>query len=75
MGVAPQLRWCLIIKANSGLSASWPHRAQGARPGPALVGLLNTMGKGAVVGLNKFRKESCLNIQNGSTDNVHLHPN
>ena len=61
---------------NLGLSASWPHRVQGARPlGPALVGLLNTMGKGAVVGLNKFRKESCLDILNGSTENVHMHPN
>ena len=75
MGVAPQLRWRLIIKANSGLSASWPHKAQGARLGPALVGLLNNMGKGAVVGLNKFQKESYLDILNGSTENVHMHPN
>ena len=73
MGVAPQLTWRLIIKANSGLSASWPHRAQGTRLGPTLVGLLNTMGKGAVVGLNKFRKESCLDFLNGSTENVHMH--
>ena len=51
-----------LIKANSGLSVSWPHSAQGARLGQALVGLLNIMGKDAVVGLNKFRKESCLDI-------------
>ena len=28
VGVVPQLRWHLIIKANSGFSASWPNWAQ-----------------------------------------------
>ena len=54
MGVAPQLRWRLIIKANSGLSISWPYWDQdslASQTRPRLVGLLNTMGKGAVVGM------------------------
>ena len=46
-----------------------------SQTGPRLVGFFNTIGKGAVVGLNKFWKESCLDILNGSTENVHVHPN
>ena len=30
--------------------------------GPGLVGLLNNMGKGAVVGMQKLRRDSCLDI-------------
>ena len=50
------------LGANSGFSASWPYGPRivlQSQTRPGLVGLLNTMGKGAVVGLNKFRKESC----------------
>ena len=61
MGVAPQLRWRLIIKPNSGLSASAGAQDSLAEPylGPGLVGLWDTMGKSEAVGL---KKESCLDI-------------
>ena len=62
MSVAPQLRWHLIIKANSGLSASGPTGpwiVSRSQTRPRTGWSFDTIGKGAVVGL---KKESCLDI-------------